>query len=98
MQFVHDVEPSVEYIPAGQGLLSYVVIPSFGHAGDGNLHIYICKDDYSNQEFEEKLNKIFDEMYKKAKEVGGLVSGVSINQIPTLFARIDEQKFLYAAF
>lgn len=50
-------------------------IPSFGHAGDGNLHIYICKDDYSNQEFEEKLNKIFDEMYKKAKEVGGLVSG-----------------------
>ncbi len=50
-------------------------IPSFGHAGDGNLHIYICKDEYSNEEFEEKLNQIFDEMYKKSKEVGGLVSG-----------------------
>ena len=50
-------------------------IPSFGHAGDGNLHIYICKDEYSNEEFEAKLNQIFDEMYKKSKEVGGLVSG-----------------------
>lgn len=50
-------------------------IPSFGHAGDGNLHIYICKDAYSNTEFEEKLSAIFDEMYKKAKAVGGLVSG-----------------------
>lgn len=50
-------------------------IPSFGHAGDGNLHIYICKDEYADDVFEDKLNKIFDEMYKKAKEVGGLVSG-----------------------
>ncbi len=50
-------------------------IPSFGHAGDGNLHIYICQDDYSNDVFEEKLKVIFDEMYQKAKVVGGLVSG-----------------------
>lgn len=50
-------------------------IPSFGHAGDGNLHIYICKDDYSDEIFEEKLAKIFTEMYQRAKEVGGLVSG-----------------------
>lgn len=50
-------------------------IPSFGHAGDGNLHIYICKDEYTDEVFEEKLSQIFDEMYKKSKEVGGLVSG-----------------------
>lgn len=50
-------------------------IPSFGHAGDGNLHIYICKDAYSNEVFESKLQHIFEEMYQKAKEVGGLVSG-----------------------
>ena len=50
-------------------------IPSFGHAGDGNLHIYICRDDYSKEVFEEKLEKVFDEMYKEAKRVGGLVSG-----------------------
>lgn len=50
-------------------------IPSFGHAGDGNLHIYICRDDLSVEEFEKNLELIFDEMYKKANEVGGLVSG-----------------------
>ena len=50
-------------------------IPSFGHAGDGNLHIYICKDELDDKVFEERLLQVFDEMYKKAKEVGGLVSG-----------------------
>lgn len=50
-------------------------IPSFGHAGDGNLHIYICKDNFDERTWEEKLNAVFDELYLKAKEVGGLVSG-----------------------
>lgn len=50
-------------------------IPSFGHAGDGNLHIYICRDDYSKEEFNEILLKVFEELYRRAREVGGLVSG-----------------------
>ena len=52
-----------------------VRIPSFGHAGDGNLHIYICRDDYSKEEFEEIIEKVFEEMYDRANKVGGLVSG-----------------------
>lgn len=52
-----------------------VRIPSFGHAGDGNLHIYICKDNLSNAEWEAVLKVCFDEMYKKAEELGGLISG-----------------------
>ena len=50
-------------------------LPSFGHAGDGNLHIYICKDDLSDKEWKEKLELVFEDLYNKAKEVGGLVSG-----------------------
>lgn len=50
-------------------------IPSFGHAGDGNLHIYICRDDYSKEEYDKILEKVFDEMYERAANVGGLVSG-----------------------
>ena len=50
-------------------------IPSFGHAGDGNLHIYICRDDLDEKTWEEKLNLCFNAMYKKAEEIGGLVSG-----------------------
>ena len=38
--------------------LSYeqnVRIPSFGHAGDGNLHIYICRDELDQSSWERKL-------------------------------------------
>ncbi len=52
-----------------------VRIPSFGHAGDGNLHIYICRDDLSDTEWEKVLEECFAKMYDKAKELGGLVSG-----------------------
>ncbi len=54
---------------------SGVRIPSFGHAGDGNLHIYICRDNLSDAEWEKVLSEAFDKMYKKAEELGGLVSG-----------------------
>ncbi|MBE6577971.1 MAG: FAD-binding oxidoreductase [Ruminococcaceae bacterium] len=52
-----------------------VRIPSFGHAGDGNLHIYICRDDLDDATWKQKLEVCFDRMYKKAEELGGLVSG-----------------------
>lgn len=50
-------------------------IASFGHAGDGNLHIYLCKDELGDAEFEMKLNQAFSLLYGKAEEMGGLVSG-----------------------
>ena len=52
-----------------------VRIPSFGHAGDGNLHVYICRDELDEETWEKKLAHCFDLMYKKAEELGGLVSG-----------------------
>ncbi len=50
-------------------------IPSFGHAGDGNLHIYICRDNLSYSNWKRALEAIFLEMYTKAEQLGGLVSG-----------------------
>lgn len=50
-------------------------IPSFGHAGDGNLHVYICRDSLAEDVWREKLARAFDLMYDKAAEMGGLVSG-----------------------
>jgi len=50
-------------------------IKSFGHAGDGNLHIYVLKDDLSEEEWKKRLNLAMDEMYKKARELNGQVSG-----------------------
>ena len=48
-----------------------VRIPSFGHAGDGNLHVYICRDGLSEREWKETLSRCFDCMYKKAQSLGG---------------------------
>lgn len=52
-----------------------VRIPYFGHAGDGNLHIYFCKDSLSDDTWSQVLNLGFDKLYQKAFEFGGLVSG-----------------------
>ncbi len=52
-----------------------VRIKSFGHAGDGNLHAYVLKDDLSEEEWEKRLALAMDEMYKKARELNGQVSG-----------------------
>lgn len=50
-------------------------IPGFGHAGDGNLHIYICRDEMSEEQWQRNLKEAFDSMYAKAAEFGGAVSG-----------------------
>lgn len=50
-------------------------IASFGHAGDGNLHVYLLKDEMADETFRRKLNTAFDRLYKKGKELGGHVSG-----------------------
>ncbi|WP_027623186.1 FAD-binding oxidoreductase [Clostridium lundense] len=52
-----------------------VRIKNFGHAGDGNLHIYVLKDNLSEQDWNSKLKVVFDCMYNKAKELNGTVSG-----------------------
>ncbi|MGO0942046.1 FAD-linked oxidase C-terminal domain-containing protein, partial [Clostridioides difficile] len=50
-------------------------IKSFGHAGDGNLHIYILKDGMDDNTWKIRLKETFDYMYKKSRELSGQVSG-----------------------
>ena len=48
---------------------------SFGHAGDGNLHIYCCSNDLDEAEFKRRTKLIMDKCYAKCTEFGGQVSG-----------------------
>lgn len=48
---------------------------SFGHAGDGNLHVYLCKDDLDDFIWKEKSQKIMELLYLYSKELGGQISG-----------------------
>ncbi|MGG7076564.1 FAD-binding oxidoreductase [Clostridium sardiniense] len=50
-------------------------IKSFGHAGDGNLHIYLLRDALDEKTWHEKLQKVMQCMYDRAKELKGQVSG-----------------------
>lgn len=50
-------------------------IRSFGHAGDGNLHVYVCKDKLSDLEWKQRLEPVMQAMYDKAIELNGQVSG-----------------------
>ncbi|PKM72161.1 MAG: 2-hydroxy-acid oxidase [Firmicutes bacterium HGW-Firmicutes-16] len=52
-----------------------VRIKSFGHAGDGNLHAYILKDDLPDGEWETRLSLAMEKLYAKGRELGGQVSG-----------------------
>ena len=52
-----------------------VVVRSFGHAGDGNLHIYCCSNDLTEDEFKRRVKALMDCCYAKCAEFEGQVSG-----------------------
>ena len=68
------VNDMVEYTHSLQEEVG-VRIKSFGHAGDGNLHAYILKDDLSDEEWEKRLGLTMEKMYARARELHGQVSG-----------------------
>jgi glycolate oxidase len=50
-------------------------IKSFAHVGDGNLHVYILRDQLKAEEWKQKLDTIMQALYDKAQELGGHISG-----------------------
>jgi glycolate oxidase len=50
-------------------------ICSFGHAGDGNLHLYACQDNLTDDLWEGKRARVMDSLYEQAHLLGGHVSG-----------------------
>lgn len=50
-------------------------VKSFGHAGDGNLHIYACSNEMKEDEFKKQVEEFMIDIYKKASDLGGQISG-----------------------
>ena len=50
-------------------------IKCFGHAGDGNLHAYILKDNMTDGQWKKALAVTMGKMYQKARTLKGSVSG-----------------------
>lgn len=76
-----DVVVPVNHIPEflgyvyGVGADEGMRIRSFGHAGDGNLHVYCAGNDVAEDVFLPKAKRIMDCAYAKCAELGGQVSG-----------------------
>lgn len=48
---------------------------SFGHAGDGNVHLCVVRGNRDDATWEKELHENLEKLYGKAHELGGLVSG-----------------------
>jgi glycolate oxidase len=48
---------------------------NFGHAGDGNVHTNVLKKDMSDEEWNSKIPKLVEEVYKLSVSLGGTISG-----------------------
>ena len=52
-----------------------IAIHCCGHAGDGNIHANILKDQLSDEEWNDKLPKLQHEIYTAVYAIGGKLSG-----------------------
>ena len=52
-----------------------LTIRNFGHAGDGNLHIYACTNDLEFDEFWRRNKILMAKCYAECKRIGGQLSG-----------------------
>ena len=48
---------------------------SFGHAGDGNVHLCVVRGNRSDEEWETELHANLEKLYAKAHNLEGLISG-----------------------
>lgn len=48
---------------------------SFGHAGDGNVHLCVVRGDRSLDVWEKELYQNLEKLYTEAHNLGGLISG-----------------------
>jgi len=72
-----------------------VRIKNFGHAGDGNLHIYVLRDQLGEDEWKKTLSEVFDCMYSRSIELQGKVSGehgIGFAKRKYLFESIGEEQ------
>jgi len=68
---IHRLLKGIKEVSARYG----VRIVSFGHAGDGNVHINVLKDDLSEATWETLVPEVTEEIYRLALSLGGTLTG-----------------------
>ncbi len=68
---------------------------SYGHAGDGNIHVNIIKKDISDDDWDNKLPKVIQELFREVVILGGSISGehgigwVQKNYLPLALSPVE---------
>jgi glycolate oxidase len=69
---IPDLMPELERLSAKYGVL----IPCYGHAGDGNLHATpVKRPETPLAEWQARLPSLLDELYRAVARLGGTISG-----------------------
>jgi len=68
---IHRLLKGMKEISRGHG----VRIVSFGHAGDGNVHVNILKDDLGDEHWDGLVPPVREEIYRLALALGGTITG-----------------------
>jgi glycolate oxidase len=74
------VVPRAEIPPLLKGIKEIarrraVRIVNFGHAGDGNVHVNVLKDDIPDERWEVLVPVVAEEIYRLALSLGGMITG-----------------------
>ena len=68
---IHRLLGGIKEIAARQG----VRIINFGHAGDGNVHVNVLKDELPLDNWSELVPQVTEEIYQLALSLGGTITG-----------------------
>ncbi len=72
MAQIPDLMPELERLAATYNVL----IPCYGHAGDGNLHATVVKKpEMPMEEWQENLPDLLGDLYREVARLGGTISG-----------------------
>ncbi len=70
-------------------------IVSYGHIGDGNVHINILREDTPEQEWKAKIPNIMKELFEVGLSLGGMISGehgIGLSKKPYLEMALGKQQ------
>ncbi len=71
---VSELKNHINFINSLKTKFDFKII-SFGHAGDGNIHVYTASNDMPIDEFKKQVDQFMHLIYDKTCQVGGKLSG-----------------------
>lgn len=93
---ISNVDAFVKYVNQLEAESKMQMI-SFGHAGDGNVHLCVVRGNRSEEDWQKELHNNLEKLYEEAHNLGGLISGehgIGVSKRDFFFAETDTKNVL----